>query len=311
MGSVFACLLAEAGHFVDVLARGSQLQAIGSRGLVVSGIWGDHASLPRLATDDARKLATSYDAVLLTTKSSASEAVLADLAGHIDHAQVAIALQNGLGNVERLASSFVAELTLAGRVIFGARITEPGCVEVTVEAEPVLLGKPEGGVCPAADEWAQIFASAGISCLANEDIREALWAKVFYNAALNPMGALLACSYGELAADPQLRLAMAEIVGEAFAVAIAEGVQLRWPNAEAYLTHFHERLVPLTARHRSSMLQDLELGRTTEIDAICGEICRRAERAGLAAPANRVLLALVEARTRDANRAPSAPKLKT
>jgi 2-dehydropantoate 2-reductase len=297
VGSVFACLLAEAGHRVDALVRGAQREALAGGPARVEGIWGRHSARLARVSDLAGDLAESYDAVLVTTKSFATEAMLACLRGRLTDVGVAISLQNGLGNVERLAGALPARRVLAGRVIFGARIDEPGLVEVTVEAEPVLVGVPGGGASDDAAFWAGLFDAAGINCRASEDIDAALWAKVFYNAALNPMGALLGRSYGELAADPLLRRVMGDIVGEAFAVARAEGVGLPWKDAAAYLEHFDRNLVPPTARHRSSMLQDLERGRPTEIDAICGEVCRRAEAHGLDAPTHRMLHALVEGRS--------------
>src|ERR1041384_5973149 len=75
-----------------------------------------------------------------------------------------------------------------------------------------------------------------------------------------------------------------------------EGVSLRWPDAAAYREAFYGRLVPSTAEHRSSMLQDIERGRPTEIDAMNGEIAARGARLGLPAPVNATLTRLIRAR---------------
>jgi 2-dehydropantoate 2-reductase len=125
-----------------------------------------------------------------------------------------------------------------------------------------------------------------------------LWAKVLYNAALNPLGALLGVPYGRLAEDPDARATMDEVIDEAFAVATAAGVQLRWPAAAAYREVFYGRLVPATAEHRSSMLQDLERGRPTEIDALNGWVAGRGAELGVAAPVNATLARLIRARVR-------------
>jgi len=178
----------------------------------------------------------------------------------------------------------------------------PGCARVTVEAEPTVVGHPAGATDPARslDEgavyWAERFRKAGIPADPTDSILAALWAKVFYNAALNPMGALLGLCYGDLPKDPERRRVMDRIMDEAFAVAVAEGARLPWADSDAYRRHFYDRLLPVTARHRSSMLQDLERNRPTEIDAITGEICRRGDRHGIDVSANRVLLALVASR---------------
>jgi len=302
IGSVLACLLAEAGHNVAVLGRGEHLAAIRHQGLLVEGIWGRHRSAPVASFDDAACIDDRYDAVLVCCKSFQTQSLLDRLGDRANSAGIAVSLQNGLGNFERIAAVYGTSRTLAARVIFGARRLRPGVAEVTVEAEPVLLGRPGAPADSTVRAWAARFDRAGIGCRASDGILGALWAKVFYNAALNPMGALLGLTYGELAADGDRRRAMNGVIAEAFAVAQAERVELDWASAEAYAAFFYDRLVPPTAGHRSSMLQDLEAGHETEIDAICGEVCRRGDLHGLPTPANRLLLALVKSRSARHNR---------
>jgi len=301
IGSIVACLLAESGSRVDVLGRGEHLRAIGRRiggGIEVEGIWGNHEASPDGVFDDPAAAGTDYDCVLVTCKSFQTEVLVAGLGPRRLAARGrAISLQNGLGNVERLAAVFGAERSLAARVIFGGEVTRPGRVRVTVEAEPLLIGHPSGRLDQGAEHWAARLDAAGVPCRATRQVVAALWGKVFYNAALNPLGALLGFCYGRLAEDPQLRRVMDRVIDEAYAVAIAEGVELPWARAAEYREHFYGRLLPPTLQHRSSMLQDLERGRPTEIDAICGEVVRRGDAHGIDVSANRVLLALVGART--------------
>ena len=91
---------------------------------------------------------------------------------------------------------------LAGRVIFGAEAVAPGRVRVTVYADPVLVGAWRHDAQPqlaaVARSWAERFAAAGIPSAYSDDIEAALWGKVLYNAALNPLGALLGVHYGAL-----------------------------------------------------------------------------------------------------------------
>jgi 2-dehydropantoate 2-reductase len=124
-----------------------------------------------------------------------------------------------------------------------------------------------------------------------------LWAKVLYNSALNPLSALLNVHYGALPSQADSRALMDAVIDEVFAVAAAEGVELPWATAEAYRTEFYERLVPVTFHHRSSMLQDIERGRPTEIDAINGEVWRRARLHDMAVPINEVLTRLLRLRS--------------
>jgi 2-dehydropantoate 2-reductase len=262
----------------------------------VSGIWGNHTAGDIAVASRAHQLEGDYDAVLVTCKSYQTAALLAEIGDRATDAGLAISLQNGLGNVERLASVFGHERALAARVIFGAELVAPAHVRVTVEAEPVLLGRPGAVADAVVERWARAVADAGIRCEPTHNIASALWGKVFYNAALNPLGALLGLTYGELAASAERRRVMSAVIGEAYRVAAAEGTPLSWATVDEYLKIFYERLVPATAEHRSSMLQDLEKGKPTEIDAICGEVYRRGDAHGIDAPLNRMLSVLVSAR---------------
>ncbi len=298
IGSVFACLLAEAGHSVSILGRVPVVEAARRDGLSVVGLWGEHSARVAAAETRPERLGRDFDAVLITCKSYQTEGLIEELGDRAGDRGCVISLQNGLGNLERLMSAYGRDRVLGGRVIFGAELVTPGRARVTVEAEPVLVGALAPSSAPLAERWAEAFDRAGIPSRATDDIEAALWAKVLYNAALNPLGALLGVPYGELPKDRDRRWVMDRAIEEAFAVAAAEGVRLPWASAAEYRKLFYERLVPATAAHRSSMLQDLERGKPTEIDAICGEVCRRGESHGIDTPVNRVLALLVRERSR-------------
>jgi 2-dehydropantoate 2-reductase len=210
---------------------------------------------------------------------------------------VMISLQNGLGNLETVEQVVGAPRALGARVIFGATIPAPGQARVTVFADPTAIGALDPGRHPARDqvarEWAARIDTAGVPAVYTDALPAMLWAKVFYNAALNPLGALLDLHYGALPEHPSSRDLMDAVIDEAFAVATAEGVALKWPDAAAYRDEFYGRLVPATYDHRSSMLQDLERGRRTEIDAINGAVWQRGDARGVAAPVNAALTRLV------------------
>ena len=223
------------------------------------------------------------------------------IAGRVAPDGVVVCLQNGLGNLEGTAARVGWERVLGGRVIFGAEIPAPGHVRVTVHAEPTLIGAPRADDEPlraAAHVIAAALDRAGVPAAPTDTIVADLWGKVLYNAALNPLGALLGVAYGRLPEDPATKAIMDDVIAEAMAVAIADGVRLPWRDPDAYRAVFYGRLVPSTAGHRSSMLQDLERGRPTEIDAINGWVAARAAALGLAAPVNATLTRLIHARTR-------------
>ncbi len=301
VGSVVGGLLARAGWSVTLLGRQPHLDAIRRGGLVVEGLFGTHRvnGLKCAATADA--LRGPYAAVFLTVKAYDTVAVAAAVAPHLARDGVLVVLQNGLGNLEAAASAVGPARVLGGRVIFGAEVVAPGRVRVTVYADPVLIGSAlpaDAGLGVRAAEWAAHLAAAGIPAEPTDALIAELWAKVLYSAALNPLGALLGVTYGELAAHPDTRAIMDAVINEAFAVARAEGVALRWPDAVAYCDTFYGRLVPATAGHRSSMLQDIERGRPTEIDAISGQVAARGTALGVPVPTNATLARLIRARAR-------------
>jgi 2-dehydropantoate 2-reductase len=308
LGSVFGGFLKLAGHDVTLLGRSWHLDAIGARGLQIDGLWGEHVARGFARAADPAAVDGVFEAILVTVKSFDTGAMAGAVAAHVADDGVMISLQNGLGNVEAVVERVGADRTIGGRVIFGSEIVEPGHVRITVFAEPVLLGAwPQDAMgegttySPSAQErarvWAERFRRAGVPTQYSDDVHAALWGKVLYNAALNPLGALLGVHYGALMENPDTRAVMDRVIDEAYAVACAEGVLLPWSSAAQYREVFYGRLVPATYHHRSSMLQDLERGRPTEIDAINGAVWKRAETHGMVAAANELLTRLVHARS--------------
>src|SRR5439155_1703879 len=158
-----------------------------------------------------------------------------------------------------------------GARVGGRRAARRGGVAGHAPRPPGAHGRGRRGQAAAA-RWAAELAAAGIPARLAGMLMAEVWAKVLCKAALIPRGALLGVPYGDLPADRDTRMIMDAVIEEAFAVARAEGVELAWPDAAAYRDVFYGRLVPSTAAHRPSMLQDIERGRPTEIDAINGPV---------------------------------------
>jgi 2-dehydropantoate 2-reductase len=303
LGSVVGGLLARDGHRVTLLGRRPHMQAVARDGLLVDGLFGTHRVDGLTCVGHARALDGRYAVILLTVKAFDTAAAAAEVAPYLASDGVLVSLQNGLGNLEAAAHAAGAARVLGGRVIFGAELIRPGHARVTVFADPILIGAPDARdarLAAAAERWAAALDDAGVPTAATDRIVATLWEKVLYSAALNPLGALRGLTYGQLAADADGRAVMDRVIAEAFAVARAEGVALAWPDDAAYREVFYARLVPATAAHRSSMLQDLERGRRTEIDAINGAVAARGAARGVPAPANQALTHLVRARERNA-----------
>ena len=139
----------------------------------------------------------------------------------------------------------------------------------------------------------EAIGQGGIPCRSSTEIERDLWAKVLYNALLNPLGALVGVPYGTLGERPQTRAIMETIARETFQVMQAAGFETHWSSADDYLATFYADLLPPTASHQSSMLLDLRAGRGSEIGQLSGAIAELARAHGVPAPVNRALFDLI------------------
>ena len=290
IGSVVGCLLHLGGHDVCLLGKGPHAEAVTQRGLKISGIWGNFElkDIPA-ATDVEMVKACGFQPewTLLSVKSYDTEAALRDLMPILPNQRGIISLQNGLGNVEAISAAAPGK-AVGGRVIFGAVTVEPGHVEVTVCADDVLLGPAHGGPV-GVEAVVAAFRGSRIPCRYEPEILSYIWDKVLYNACLNALATLLQTNYGSLADDPGTREIMRRLVSEFYAVAGAEGVKLVSETPEAYIKRLEEDLLPPTREHRSSMQEDIERGRRTEIDALNGAVYELGRKHCIETPANELL----------------------
>jgi len=298
IGSVIGGLLAKAGRDVTLYGRERYLGAVRESGLRITGIWGEHSvgSLDVCWSLDELEGRTFRD-VLLTVKSFDTEAAARELVPFLQPDSLVYSLQNGVGNVETIARHAGEERTVGGRVIFGAKVEEPGLVRVTVYAEEVMLGPISDKTDFARiEEMAGWMSEAGVPALPTREIHKFLWAKVLYNSALNPLSVLFNATYGELADNPVTHRIMEEVIEEIFRVTRAAGIAMFWDDADGYKRKFFGEEVPATVAHRSSMLQAIETRRRIDIDALNGAVVRLGEKVGVETPVNRLLVELVRAK---------------
>lgn len=298
LGTVFGVFLKEAGHRVYGLARERQLPALRGRRLAVTGIWSDHGAVLDGVESTSKALkGVPFDLIVLTVKSYDTATAIEQVKPLIGTGTLVLAAQNGFGNYETVAAAVGKEHSLLARVIFGVRLLETGRADVTVIADAVRLGQPEQAVSETrVRDIADAVNRSGIPTEYAANITAVLWDKILYNAALNPLGALLECTYGQLAENEQSRMLMDRIIDEIFQVAEAQGIGLNWRSAEDYRRHFYTRLVPPTAAHYPSMYHDVMAGKRLEIDALNGAIVLLGREKGIAAPVNDTICELIRAK---------------
>jgi 2-dehydropantoate 2-reductase len=298
LGSVYSCLLKEQGHLVDGLDRVEVINSVKENGVQVSGIWGKHAvPLDELLTEIEEIRNKEYDLLVLTVKSYETEEVARQIAKVISPDTFILLAQNGYGNFEAAAQFIPASQLILGRVIFGAETTGLGMSKVTVIADDVVIGSPANLIDPQVlENFSRIFNEAGIPTRTSSEVMKFVWGKIIYNSALNPLGAILEVPYGKLAENPNTRSLMDSLIDEIFAVLSAHGHETLWPDAASYRQAFYGQMIPTTVSHHASMLQDIQRGRKTEIDALNGAVLKLGEHYGIDTPVNKIIVSLLQAK---------------
>jgi len=236
--------------------------------------------------DDERPV----DAAVVTTKTPGTTWAASVAAKILTRDGIALTIQNGLGNYETLVAAVGPDRAAVGVIYVGAQLVD-GELRAT-GAGKVELGRP-GGARPREklDALAKLLAAGGMEVTVVDDPWPSVWRKVVTNAAVNPLSALVRKTNAELLADaPACRIADG-LAREVARVASAAGV----PIGEEDAVRQWRAMAALTGTNRSSMLQDVEAGRATEIDAISGAVAREGERRGIAAPLNLAMALLVSA----------------
>jgi 2-dehydropantoate 2-reductase len=294
-----SCLLKSRGE-VCLLARADTVSALKRKGLLRTGIFGRFHAKPDTfkAYQSLEEIQNrTFDFILVCTKSFDSANAAEDLSRHqeIFSQNTKIVLcQNGWGNAEKFITHFPKERVYSARVITGFTRHKPNEVEITVHADAIHIGTLFGCELAAVEPIAGAIAEGGIPCETVRDIEKDLWAKMLYNCALNPLGAILDVPYGALAANNHSRDLMNHIVEEVFGVMTAAGFRTHWRSAADFLKVFYAQLVPDTAGHKSSTLQDIVSGKMTEINAMTGEILSLAEKCKIEVPYNRAIYAIIK-----------------
>jgi 2-dehydropantoate 2-reductase len=299
VGLGLGSFLLAAGTEVSFVGRSNTVRALREHGLSRSGLFGP-ATAPGEAIHAARSLgdlptSEPFDFVLVTVKTPENASTAQTLAAGLEAEPPVILCQNGWGNTETFAQHFPETQVWNARVITGFVRPRPAHVEVTAHAEPVAIGSLCGADTARIEPLCEALRRGGLPTETTSRIAEILWAKLLYNGCLNPLGAILEVPYGELAESAHTREIIAAVATETFAVMHAAGYAARWPDPAAYLASLYDELLPPTAAHESSTLQDLRAGRRTEIDALNGAVVRLGEPLGIATPVNRTLCALIRA----------------
>ncbi len=294
-----SCLLKSQAE-ITIIARADTVAALRKSGLVRSGIFGRfHAKPDTFSAYESLNefVCRPVDYILVCTKSFDSAAAADDISNHrrlLDANTKIVLCQNGWGNAEKFTSHFPKGRIFSARVITGFTRKKPNEVKITVHADAIHIGSLFGGNVEEIDSLAYAIAGGGIPTVRSHNIEKDLWAKMLYNCALNPLGAILDVPYGALAKNPFTKDLMNHITEEVFAVMTKAGFRTHWKTPDGFLKVFYDKLVPATADHKSSTLQDIAAGKRTEIEALTGEVLALADKHHVDTPYNRAVYSMIK-----------------
>jgi 2-dehydropantoate 2-reductase len=307
IGGLVAARLEAAGTPVSVVARGPHLAAMAADGLVLESGGERIVTRPRAVADPGEIGPQDY--VLITLKAHSLEPALPQLTKLIGPDTTIVAAVNGLPwwycyglpapfaerRIEsvdpggRLWDALPPSQTLGCIIYPAAEISAPGVITHTY-GDRFSLGEPDGSRSPRAAALSEMLIAAGLKAPVRPRIRDELWVKLWGNMAFNPISALTTGTLDRITGDAGTRavaramMLEGQAVGESLGVKFAIGVDKRIDGAAEI------------GAHKTSMLQDLELGRPLEIEALLGAVIEVADWTGIGTPISRAVLALVRQR---------------
>lgn len=286
---------------VSIYARGDTAKSIKENGIKRTGLFTHYTF-----TKDEIKVYEKYDEipenefdyVFVSSKTTANEDISQKLNQYRDilkkNAKIII-FQNGFGNDSEYLKYFNKDEVFCARVITGFARPERHISEVTVYTEPILLGSLQGEDPKDLQEIADKITSSGIKCEITYELDKYLWAKMLYNCALNPLGAILNVHYGALTENKYTIEIMNCIIDEIFNVIKASGYSTLWQTSDEYKDLFYSKLVPDTYNHYSSTHQDIQKKITTEIDSLNGKVIELGDENNIDTSTNKIIYNLIKA----------------
>jgi len=279
IGGLYAASLAKVSDVAVLDTNRAHVEAIRKNGLKLTGCMESVTKLAAFASA-AEMGPQRFDAVVILVKSQATEAAFASIRPALEGRPVLVTFQNGMGNEELLVR--ISDLDVAHGVSFeAARYDGPGRVHHLVHGEDSWLGPARGKVESIA--WlGELMTRSGLPTKVVADPRGAIWGKFIFNSVMNPIGAIVQGVNAARYEVPEMRALIDDMAAECTRVAEALGIRLAF-DPMYLVKKIRSGETPLT-KHAGSMVQDLEAGRETELEAMTGYVVRKAKELGVPVP---------------------------
>ena len=320
VGGFIAARLAAAGAAnVSAIARGATLAALREHGWRLEQD-GKVTRVRATATDDARTLGRQ-DLVVVAVKAQALPAVAPAIAAMLGEQTIVLPAMNGVPwwfcrNVPAIGDAPLASVdpggTLAAAIplrhVLGCVVhasttsPEPGLVR-HVRGQGLIIGEPAGGKSARAARVAEVLSHAGFDVTVSADIRYDIWYKLWGNLTMNPVSALTGASSDRVLADPLVREFCVAAMREAAAIGERIGSRITETPQD------RQEVARKLGAFKTSMLQDVEAGRTIELDGIVGAVAEIGRRLTIPTPNIDALLGLTRLFARVNGLYPESPPL--
>lgn len=287
MGSLLGGLLTLSGEevwLVDIWKE--HIDALRSNGLSIED-QGKIRTLRVNATEEVISVGKA-DLVLFFVKTYHTPKAVSDSLALQKENTIFLTLQNGLGNEEAICQQIDHKKVMLGVTNHGATLLGPGSIRHAGWGK-TCVGELDGKMTDRVAQIAQMFRKAGIEAEVSSNIHDLIWAKLFVNIGMNALTALTGFKNGQLLHYPETLRLMEALVSEAVEVAKRKGIRIEGNPFEKVKV-----VAEATRENRSSMGQDFDHKRKTEIDAINGAVVREAHRLGISVPYNQMVTDLVK-----------------
>lgn len=287
MGGVYGGLLVRAGFDVTLVdIREDHVAAIRRDGLKVEGVQGEHVI--RIDAQTRNDGPQAFDLAIVFTDANATRDAARMAARILKPDGFAMTLQNGIGNVEALVEALGRERVVAGVSMNSAASPATGRSAYTHKGM-TSIGELDGRDTPRIREVARMLNQAGIETEIVADPMSYVWSKFVLNCGINALTAVTGLRSGEMYRTPEVNALQDRVIDEILMVVERKGVKLAESDPRKKIkSHCRVRY------NKPSMMQHVEQGRRTEIDAINGALVREAKALGLAVPYNEAVVAIVK-----------------
>ena len=288
IGGYLAVRLANVGHQVATIARGAHLEAIKDNGLTLDGFDGTHSIEPWIATSHPEDVG-EVDAVIFGVKGDALESAARLCLPMIGSNTIVIPFLNGVEAADRLADILPEENVGNGLAQVSTTISAPGVIKQTGEFNRFIFAERNSQPSARIDALRNAINEAGSSAPPTDDIVRDLWAKFVLFSAVSGVTAAARCTMSDIFGNDNLSELFRDIISETAILGRARGVALP-STIEADIWSAAKNLPPTM---RASTAIDLENGRPLEIEWISGAVSRLSQDAGIDAPVNKAIYALL------------------